>query len=444
VSRPAIVSLLWPRNAGVLETFATGNPGTVVLADHGFPASDLATRVAATGGELREFARLLSPEGRVRACRESKSLITDLETLLAGDEWSGFASDRGWSGTHLGAVIARRAQADMPEIVMTLAALESAFSTHSVRLVVTNEDFTPMRRAVVLWARARGIPSLHLEHALTLTEPYAVHGRIMSDILAVFAESGIEAYVEGPDDVPVDRIRVTGNPAWDAYASLVPAREAIRLELATRHECPASPPWIVFATTWGANWPARVETDVHARTLRWFLQTCRTLFDAGRSETVIVKDRPANQAFGRDLFTRLVMEVGIDPSRILYVTDEIEKWVTAADVVVSVNSLVSVEAILAATPAVNLLTEMDMTMGPMYDAGSGVVDAEVHELTAVLSRVIDDPVFRDEQRRRMRQAAPRYNLGFDGSATARVVRLMNELALPVGVPPRPPATAGLY
>jgi len=99
-------------------------------------------------------------------------------------------------------------------------------------------------------------------------------------------------------------------------------------------------------------------------------------------------------------------------------------------VVVSVSSNVSIEALLASTPAINLATAEYAAMYPMFDAESGIVEVEGHELAAALERILNDAGYREHLCSEMRRAAPRYNLGFDGTATERVVELMEELALP--------------
>jgi len=427
----AIISVLHQRTFSVLESYVRDNPQTTVFAWQGPEDPELVRRIAAAGGEMVPLHVPLPLFQRARLKAESRWRLSRLEGVLRGPAWSRFCSERGWPGERLRALIGRRARADLPVIAAVVAALERIAASHTVRLVVVSEDFSPWARAAVLWARERGIPSLHLSHSLTVCEPYTVHRRIVSDVLAVFGERGAEGYLDADADAFVGQIRLTGNPAWDDYPQMVSRREAIRCGLAIRHELPPSRPWVVFATTVVETQTAFCDDGVFEETLRAFLEACRTLADEGRGVEIIVKDRPPNRTFGSARLGELVTELGMAKEHIHYVVDEMKEWVVAADAVVSVASNVSVEALLAATPAVNLVTEVDVALTPSFDAESGIVEAEGHELAAALGRILSDPDHRVRLRDQMRRAASRYNLGLDGTATTRVVRLMEELASPV-------------
>ena len=443
----AIVSMLEKKNHGVLDSFVRNSPDTVVLTPSRGPAnSRLAPRITASGlrllrrgvtrhrneasGEisLRDGLRFLYDRAFTNA--ESASWLSRLDAVLGGEEWLQFASDRGWSASEMGTIVAERARTDLPGIAAALASLERSRSSRSVRLVVVNEDFSPTPRAVVLWAREHGIPTLHLSHALTICQPYTVHGRIMSDVLAVFGQRGTEDYLDEDAEMFLPKIRTTGNPAWDIYPQIVPERDALRAELAARHGCSSSLPWVVFATAWDGNQTAFSDEAVFGRTLTSFLEACKTLIDAGDRLQIVIKDRPPNREFGRARLAEVATDVGVDQEHIVYALGDIEKWIVVADVVVSVSSNVSVEALLASTPAINLATAEYAAMYPMFDAESGIVEVEGHELAAALERILNDAGYREHLCSEMRRAAPRYNLGFDGTATERVVELMEELALP--------------
>lgn len=436
MSRPAIVSLLW-KDLGVLESFVRDNPRTRVFAAQGSEDPELVSAIAAAGGELLPLHGLLFAHDVTRAKAKAMARVARLETFFGGEEWARYSSDHGWPEERLGVLVTRRAQTDLPEIATALAALDRIDSLHALRLVIVNEDWTPRCRAVVLWANEHGVPSLHLGHSLDLCDPYTAHGRVMSTTMAVFGDRGTEPYLDADADMFAPRIRVTGNPAWDSYPQVVQERETIRAELAATHGCSLSLPWVMFATTWTTNQTAFTEENVYGSTLRQFLTACKALVDADRQICIVIKDRVPNQAFGRVRLAEIVSELGLDPDHVTYTLDDIEKWVVAVDVVVSVFSNVSVEALLASTPAINLVTTMDGALGPPFDADSGIVEAEGHELAAALEKILSDDDYRDRLREQMRQAAPRYNLGFDGSATARVVELMEELALPADGRRRP-------
>lgn len=427
---PGIISLLMPKNAGVLESFVRRNPGTRVFFVEGWMDEAALARVVVAGGEASPLHGLLSLYDRACAKMERVSRLSHLEAVLESEQWARFSSDRGWSPARFGPIVAERARNDLMGISTTIAGLERARSMSDLRLVIVNEDWTPVCRAVVLWAKEHGIPSLHLAHSLDLTELFTVHGRVMSDTLALFGERAAEEHEDAAADVSARQIRVTGNPAWDIYPGLVTQREAVRAELAAGLDCPPSVPWVVFATTWIVDHTAFADEDVFEKTLRVFLQACKTLIDAGSEMRIIIKDRPPNKDLGETCVAELSAELGIDQERIYYTLVDIERWVVAADVVVSVCSNVSIEALLTRTPAINLVTEMDAALGIPFDAFSGIVEAEDHELAAAIERILGDADYREGLREQMREAAVRYNRGVDGAATARVVELIEELALP--------------
>lgn len=141
-----------------------------------------------------------------------------------------------------------------------------------------------------------------------------------------------------------------------------------------------------------------------------------------------IKDRPSNLHFGEQRCAELLAELGASDESYFYSTEDTQLWAVAADLLVAVDSNYSVEAMLAGTPTINLLNIGGMLLGLSFEAESGVVEVEAHELAAAIQRLLSDAPFRARQLENMRLRAPYYNLGVDGKAAQRVASLMQELA----------------
>lgn len=424
----AIVSLVWSKNLRVVSEFVRANPGTVVFSPGHLVTPDAQETIAAAGGKLESFDTLVTDDLRAMLHREIDERQKRLAASLADGEWI-----RSWLGDPLSPeVIAEclstEALMQLPQLIMTLGALIKAASGYSIRLVLLNEDLMPMARVVVAWARHNGVPSLHLSHSVLICEPYTVHSRIHADQVAVFGERGLEGY----RDVGVDesRLRITGNPAWDDYPQWRARRSEVRAALVARHGLSGERPIIVFGSTWAANLSALGSEDLYGTTLRSFLRACKGLIDQGIALQPVVKDRPQNIHFGQARLNQLLEETGLPLQSVLFSIDDATEWVVAADVLVSVDSNLSIEAMLAGVPAINLVSDLGMFLGPTFAADSGVLDADDRTLIDDLRRLLLDSEFRERQVAAMDRAASSHNAGVDGRATERVVGLMTQMALP--------------
>ena len=86
---------------------------------------------------------------------------------------------------------------------------------------------------------------------------------------------------------------------------------------------------------------------------------------------------------------RLVSELAIPPSYVRYATgNDATDWVLSADVMVSMQSNLSVEAMLVGVPAIDMLTEIGTWLGPCFGADSGILEVEPWALSQVLAEVL--------------------------------------------------------
>jgi len=137
----------------------------------------------------------------------------------------------------------------IPDLAATVLALDRA----QPRLVLLHNDVEPMTRVVALWARARGVPCLHIPHAVYMG--HDGRGPVGTDVHDLVTASHIA--VAGPFQKawyaargqPEDRMRETGLPQYDKWAKLGIAKaDALRLLGLEKGK-----PIIVYASSWRQN-----------------------------------------------------------------------------------------------------------------------------------------------------------------------------------------------
>ncbi|APQ11187.1 hypothetical protein BJP27_06650 [Pseudomonas oryzihabitans] len=421
MSRQAIISLLWGAQHEVLQRFVRQQGAVTILTLPHLISAELVAALAAEGAELVDLMGLLKAgdqqDAQNCAERDWQSLHTQLTTVPGQEINSSLVSS-----------ILDTLQSDLPGVTLLLAALKRAVEQYSILLVVVNEDMQLAGKTLVNWAKHQNIGSLHLAHSLALSDPYTVHAHLQADMLAVYGERGCEGYLDL--GISPERLRITGNPAWDGYPKWRTQRADIRQAICTQHGRSATQPIVVFGTTWSANLTALGSEQLYGDTLLVFLDACEQLRRAGWQFTAVIKDRPANAHFGAARCIELLTELGADTADYLYTADNGRDWLLAADILVAVDSNYSVEAMLAGTPTINLLNVPGTLLGPTFDAASGVLEVEAADLAPLLTDLLGDADRRRALVAEMDARAPYYNAGVDGLATERVARLMGELLPP--------------
>ena len=280
-------------------------------------------------------------------------------------------------------------------------------------------------KTVTLWAREQAIPSLQLAHSIALCDPYTVHEHLHADVLAVYGQRGLEGYLDL--GIASERLRITGSPAWDIYTQLRGQRAQINIQMRQKYGLKEGLPVVVFGTTWAANLSALGNECIYGDSLRAFIAACEVLHRAGLQFNAVIKDRPSNLHFGEQRCAELLGELGASGERYFYAHEDTQLWAVAADILVAVDSNYSVEAMLVGTPTINLLNAGAMLLGPSFEAESGVLEVEPHELATAIRSLLVDEQLRAQLIEGMRLRAPYYNLGVDGCSSQRVAQLMVEL-----------------
>lgn len=419
----ALLYFLWDKNLSVLDSFLSRS-NRVVVTSRSFCTPALMSVVDRHGSTLVQMEDLLTAEDhgrlanefeqRYHRCHESLRLASvpaSLEDFPVKEK------------------VLETLQEQLPAALQWIQALDRVYSRYSIELLAVNEDYMLFARTAVAWARAHEIPSLHLIHGLALSTPYTVHRHADADITAVFGERGMEPYLDM--GIPEERLRVTGNPAWDGYPRLIAQREAVRAESLSSAGLSPDRSVVVFATTWTADLTVIHDTKLPTELMRQVFRAVKTLRDEGGVALhLVVKDRPGADyvQVGREQALAIARDEGLEAGDFAYLTTDTEKWVVSADVLIACDSNISVEAMMAGVPAVNLLNLNGLRLGPSFDADSGVLEVEPPRLADALRFLLTDAAFRQRQLQQAHARAGYYNLGFDGSAAHRVASLMLEMA----------------
>jgi hypothetical protein len=422
---PAVIAYLWPGQFAVLEPFfARYGPATILCLG---AVPEQIRAVAASHGSHAIGLDMLLPRG-YDAAQAAAPVLEELRAHLSGSSW--LADDLGGPGLEvMRGVIEKQIALDVPPAVRALDALEAAREKYNLVLFVTIEDVTKLTRPATEWANAHGVPTLHISHAIALADPNTVHAHLAAERLAVYGMRGAEGFLDL--GIAPERIAITGNPGWDAYAGMADRRPQIRAHLDAKHGLDPSLPLVGFGTTWGGHQTAlEPPGDVNLASLQAFVDACEELARLGVRINAVVKDRPTNAAIGEKALARALSTGGPRQQRFVRTGDDTREFAVAADVLVAVDSNYLVEAMLVGTPAINLVSDRLALLGPTFDEESGVVEAESHELAEAIRRLIEDDDHRAERIAQSAARADYYNHGItDGRSAERVGALMAEMAL---------------
>lgn len=423
----ALLFLHWDTFIPVLNRYLENRP-RVVLAAECACSDALRSEVEKSGSKLQTIESMLSPEAYAEILQTAAAKTIQIEQLRGEPTWLAFCEMHGLESSGFNTLLGKSVAEQLFQSMLLVESLDAASVKYDIELVFLRDDLMQIHRMAAEWARLRQVPSLHMAHGLALATPYTVHAAVNADILAVFGERGGEGY----RDIGIDpqRLRVTGNPAWDVYAGLKRERPQVRQAMFTKYALNPQAPLLLFGTTWAAYLNAGSYAGVYEETLTAFLVACRELLDAGKDINIVIKDRPSNAVYGRQTVARLTEEIGLSATQYVYAEEDTSLLIAAADVLISVDSNLSVEAMLAGTPAINLMHELGLRMGPSFDAESGILDATPGDLPLLLDMLLSDAELRAGLIELMSLKAAYYNVSVDGSASERVAQLMRDMARP--------------
>jgi hypothetical protein len=300
------------------------------------------------------------------------------------------------------------------------------------RVVVTYAEAGGWGRAIMLEARRRGIPSAGIQHGFIyrrwlnyLHEPDEMApsptmaldpGFPRPDLTLVFDRFAAH-HLQTAGAFPPGALAVTGSPGLDRLAARVHAVSAGE-RVAAR---------VALGLDDGDR--AALVVSKRAQLGRWLplLVAVTDRIDAGRAASpgqgrtrLVVKPHPAETAASyADVF-------GAGSAAIPPASLELATLLAAADLVVTVNSTVAIDAMALGIPAVSV--GMPNNLVPFAAAGgiAGVYDRA--ELEGVLTRLLWDDAARAAQVGRGRECAEHAGMRADGRAAARAAEAIAGLA----------------
>lgn len=423
----AIISFLWPKNRHALQNYLLDRPSSVLTLAMSASVDFRQTLATTVKAKVYALEGLLDEARCTQVQAIARKMTAAHGEYIASPAWRDFCEQRGLEADRFGALVGSHLVERVYEQLLLVEALETANERFDIELAVLSEDMTRHCRTLVEWAARRGIPSLHLIHGAVLMNPYTVHKALNADVLAVFGARGGQAYMD--QGLPPERIRLTGNPAWDVYpAGLLEKRNELRVGMAAKYGWDSAAPLLIFGTTWTAYFTAASQANIYEDTVRAFLQAGKALIGLGLKPVLVIKDRPPNANFGLETTNRLAAELGLNFGEYFYITEDTEALVVAADALVAVDSNILIEAMMAGVPAINILNELGLRMGPSFNAESGILEVPPEELAETLVAVLTDASLREQLRQRMAARVTDYNIGVDGKAGEQVAQLMLEMA----------------
>jgi len=166
-------------------------------------------------GDVQEHALSMSAQIASKAVQSASVISGRLLLQFNGSAPSEFHSAKDWWPGY----VLQHAQA----IALQSALLTQLSNIREIAGCVVHEDVAPDTRSLVLWCKARGIPTIHVPHAachLRADGGSDIHRESRSDWILASGEYERDFYVAGGH--PADRIDIVGAPQMDGlYADEV-------------------------------------------------------------------------------------------------------------------------------------------------------------------------------------------------------------------------------
>jgi len=309
---------------------------------------------------------------------------------------------------------------------------EAAAALDRIRpaVAVTYAEAGGWGRALVLEARRRGIPTCGLQHGFIhrhwlnyrhLPDEVAPSARNAGDLgfphptATLVFDRFAARHLEEAGSLPAAALIVTGNPRLDALASAAGRQdEDARRETRRRFGAAADASLLILAT----KYRERARDSLAA------------LFDAVRSAPGVhltVRCHPAETPGAYVKLAGAAPNITVAPADI-----ELAATLAVADLVVTVNSTVALEAMALGVPALAL--NLPNYLSPFVEAGVMLGCASPADVAPLLHRFLADDDARAAFRMRQQAFMAEYELLPTGQAAERAVGAILDLARASGGP----------
>jgi hypothetical protein len=293
---------------------------------------------------------------------------------------------------------------------------EAALDVLAPRAVLTYAEAGGWGRALVLASRARGIPSIGMQHGFIyrhwlnyLHEPdellpdpgHPTDSGFPHPSLTLVFDRYASQHLAEAGRIPRDAIAVTGSPRLD---------DLVRAFGASRESVPSAVPHgrdvVLLATK---HREAR-------RVLRPLIEAVGRIDGAH----LVIKTHPAETP---DVYGAAV--AGRSHVTVLPASAPLAPLLRACRVVATVNSTVALDAAVLGVPA--LVIGLPNNLSPFVSAGA-MAGADDAEIETMLQRVLYDEEFRRQLMVTRRAFLERFGIGSDGAAASRAARVILERA----------------
>ncbi len=419
-SEPAYLPFLW----------ALGAQGFRL---HLLPAT-LVEAVRAAGLEAEDALAVLdaSPQARAAGAR----LAVVLDALEPGLRECFALRDRSlWERMRVAfrATLVETAE----HAAVVTAVLEELAARGDLAGVVLGYDMLPAGRVAAAVARRLGVPSVHVPHAVfpRARVPMPWHGAgLFADLVCAPGEFSRAGYLAA--GVDPEAVIVTGCPRWDEYAGCDETRRhAYRVAVAQALRLDPAAPIVLFGPSWIERSTANASRHVPAALAVYQGVLAAAHTHAAAGVQLVVKLHPGEFTRpGVRPETLVEGHVGVarraGVTRIAVTAGHRVELVAAADVVVTVNSNLGLEALMCGRPLVNvplIREEADS----LFAADTGVLALkDPAETEAAVSIVLADAGLRARLAADGRAALRHYVHAPDGHASERVAAVVTAIARP--------------
>lgn len=418
MSEFAIISLLWPKQHGLLKRFLAQR-ACVVYTLAGYNTEELRDLAQAGGGRVVVMETLVSQERMAAVEVEAQqrgSAVRSAFTAAASvpEPWASLLAPDDLPGR-------------LANSMKFIDLCDAARAIQPIAMLLVSEEYMQIARTVVLWANKREIPVLHICHGSNRSRMHTADQTALADVYALVGERAGDALADM--GVEESRLIPVGDAKWEAYQHVDELRPLARKLLCEGHGLAPELPMLVLGTTWAADLTAFSDQRVYDDTIHSFLKACQTLRQSGTPLNCVIKDRPPNQAFATARIAAIADELGVAAADYLLTFDHAREWTLAADAVVAMESTLLIEAMLAGSAAVNLWHDAIHVLGPAHSAREGVILAFDDTLADELARVLNDAGYRTQLKDQAKAAASAFMVSTQADeSTQRLALVMDALA----------------
>jgi len=408
MKRNAIIYALWPINIKVIENFIGNNEGVTILSLPDFIPKEVEKIFIKNGCEIVYLSDLLPKLQTDYFMLESSTLVRYFENKYIE---SNFTKD-------LERV--QRCTQTAITIVNYLAVLNYALEHYVICFGIINEQYTPIAKMISLFLQKNNISNIYLSHGAALGVAYTIHDVFHADIYCV----GSAREQNGNNNVNKSRkkvFKITGLPSWDKL--YIDSTNIHKLAWFKKYQIDEELPTVTLFTAWNADVSKlfRLEDEYVLEPFKLVFQAKKNL-EALVGFNLIIKDRPGGNHKNR--VVNLAKDLGLN--NFFYMNGDADPFLQYSDLIISLDSSISVEAIIASNAPLNIPRPIGWYYGPYIGGNDGIINLNSDNIEETIATFLIQPKKRQEYIDSLRNTPQYYSPAFEGKATESVVVVMNE------------------